>query len=134
MQQVFINLPVENSKASRAFYEALGFTCNEQFSNEETVCMVLSEHIYFMLLEHKPFAGFSPRPIADTKKEVGVIIALDRDSKADVDKFADTMVANGGVSNGKDQDLGFMYSKSLSDLDGHILEVFYMDMQFPAGA
>ena len=133
-KKIFVNLPVASSKKSRAFYEALGLTCNEQFSNDDTVCMVYSEEIYFMFLEHKRFADFSPRPLADTTKEVAMLIALDRDTREDVDAVAATALANGGSDNGMDQDLGFMYSKSISDPDGHILEVFYMDMsQMPQG-
>ena len=41
--QVFINLPVANPAKSMAFFEALGFARNPQFSGEDGGCIVVSE-------------------------------------------------------------------------------------------
>ena len=39
-KQVFINFPVNDLAKSVAFYEALGFTKNEMFSDERGAAMV----------------------------------------------------------------------------------------------
>jgi predicted lactoylglutathione lyase len=126
-QMVFINLPVTDIAQSRTFYESLGFSINPQFSDDETACVVVSDTIFFMIMTHGKFAGFSPRPIADTQAATSALIALTRDSREAVDAFGAAVVANGGSDNGKPQDLGFMYGQSYSDPDGHVLEVVWMD-------
>lgn len=130
-QMIFVNLPVSDLPRARAFHEGLGFTINEQFSDDTAACVVVSEHVYFMLLTHPRFAGFSPRPVADTQGTTSVLVALSRDSRADVDAFAAAAIAHGGTDNDKTADHGFMYSRSLSDPDGNVFEVFWMD---PAAA
>jgi predicted lactoylglutathione lyase len=52
-----------------------------------------------------------------------------------VDKLADAAGAAGGKADvNPKQDLGFMYGRSFEDVDGHIWEVFCMDMsQMPGG-
>lgn len=126
-KMVFINLPASDIARSRAFYEGVGFSINPQFSDAETACVVVSDTIYFMILNHARFAGFAPRPVADTGKTTGCLIALSVDSRADVDAFAAAAVAHGGTDNDMVQDHGFMYGRSLGDPDGNVLEVFWMD-------
>jgi predicted lactoylglutathione lyase len=63
-QQIFVNLPVKDLPRSRAFFEALGYGFNPEFSNSEGACCVISEHIYAMLLTEPFFKGFTKKPIA----------------------------------------------------------------------
>jgi predicted lactoylglutathione lyase len=51
-KMIFISLPVSDVNASMAFYQALGFVNNAQFSDESSACMVWSEAINVMLLAH----------------------------------------------------------------------------------
>ena len=51
-KSIFVSLPVADLPRSKAFYEALGFTNNPQFSDETAACMVWSETISVMLLTH----------------------------------------------------------------------------------
>ena len=46
MRMIFVNLPVKDVKASRAFFEALGFSINEQFCSEDTACVVIADNIF----------------------------------------------------------------------------------------
>ena len=126
--KVFINLPVKNLEASRAFYQALGYTINEQFSNEHAACVVISEDIYVMILTHGFFQQFTSRGIADSTKTVEVLNCLSAESRAAVDDLARKATAAGGRIHRDPQDMGFMYSQSFEDVDGHIWEVCYMDM------
>jgi predicted lactoylglutathione lyase len=44
-----------------------------------------------------------------------------------VDYLADKAVALGGKAFRKPDDYGFMYSRSIEDLDGHVWEILWMD-------
>ena len=79
-KQIFINLAVSNLQRSMAFYEALGFTNNPQFSDESGKCMVWTEHIYVMLLTHEKFKSFIEKPLADTKTGVAGLYSLSVES------------------------------------------------------
>ncbi|KUL93067.1 hypothetical protein DK26_25350 [Bosea sp. WAO] len=130
-QMIFINLPVKDLAKSMAFFETLGFSFNPQFTDETAACMVISDTIFAMLLTHEKFAGFSPKPIADTDKTTEVLIALSRDDRAAVDAIVKAALAAGGSTFNEPQDHGFMYGHAFRDLDGHVWEVFWMD---PAAA
>ena len=41
---VFVNFPVSDVNRSAAFYEKLGFTKNNEFSNDKAVAMVWDDH------------------------------------------------------------------------------------------
>lgn len=58
-KQIFINLAVKDLQKSIAFYTALGFTNNPQFSDDSAKCMVWSEHIFVMLLNYEKFSTFT---------------------------------------------------------------------------
>lgn len=130
-QMIFVNLPVKDLAKAMAFFEALGFSFNPQFTDETAACMVISDTIFAMLLTHEKFAGFSPKPIADTDKTTEVLIALSRDDRAAVDAIVKAALAAGGSTFNEPQDDGFMYGHAFRDLDGHVWEVFWMD---PAAA
>lgn len=126
-KMIFINLPVTDLPKSIAFYKALGFEQNLQFSDDTAACMVWSEAISVMLLTHAKWRTFTQRPIPpSTASEV--LLALALASRAVVDRFIDTGAANGGSGDiNPKQDLGFMYGRSLADPDGHVWETFWMD-------
>ncbi len=126
-QMIFVNLPVKDLAKSMAFFEALGFSFNPQFSDETGACMVISDTIFAMLLSHEKFAGFSPKPIADTDKTTEVLIALSRDNREAVDAIVEAALAAGGSTFSEPQDHGFMYGRAFRDLDGHVWEAFWMD-------
>ena len=126
---IFVNLPVTDLKRATAFYEAMGATRNPQFSDDTASCMVFSETIYAMLLTHDKFRQFTPKAIADARKVSEVLIAISADSRNGVDALVDKAnLAGGKADPSPKQDHGFMYSRSLEDLDGHIWEVVWMDV------
>lgn len=126
-KMIFVNLPVTDIPRSRAFYQALGFTINEQFSGEGAACVVVSDTIYFMILNHESFQGFSPLPIADTRKSTSCLIALSQDDRANVDRIADAALAHGGSEPLPARDMGFMYNRTIMDPDGNVFEPMWMD-------
>lgn len=132
-KQIFINLPVSDLSKSTAFYEALGFTKNLMFSNENASSMQWSEDIIFMLLNHSFYKSFlGNKEIADATKHTEVLIALSLDSKEAVTKFAETAKQNGGdyykVEDGVPDDM--MFGFEVTDPDGHILEPIWMNADF----
>ncbi len=131
-KQIFINLPVGDLKKSMNFYTAIGFTNNPQFTDETAACMALSDEIFVMLLTHKKFSEFTKRKIADTKSTVAVINSLSVESTDAVNEFMTKALNAGAVEPNEAKDYGFMLQRSLEDLDGHLWEVFYMDLsKFP---
>jgi len=128
-RQIFVNLPVQDLARATAFYGAVGAVRNPQFSDDTAACMMVSDTVFVMLLTHAKWATFTRKPIVDARRESEVMLALSCESRAAVDKLADAAGAAGGKADvNPKQDLGFMYGRSFEDVDGHIWEVFCMDM------
>lgn len=129
-KMIFVNLPVKDLAASTRFYEAIGCEKNNQFSDENAASMVWSDTIVFQLLTHDYFKTFTPRPVADTREAVGVLIALSQDSREAVDAITEAAAGAGGKADIREpQDMGFMYARAFEDPDGHVFEPMWMDMQ-----
>jgi predicted lactoylglutathione lyase len=126
-RKIFVNLPVKDLEKSMAFFKALGFTFNAQFTDETAACMVISDDIFAMLLTHDKFKQFTPKAIADASKTSEVLTALSAESKDEVNKMVDAALKAGGQKLREPQDYGFMYERSFQDLDGHIWEIMWMD-------
>ncbi|HIE69111.1 MAG TPA: hypothetical protein EYP98_02535 [Planctomycetes bacterium] len=130
MSKMFVNLPVNDLQKSMAFYKALGFSFNEQFTDHTAACMVISEHNYAMLLTHEKFKQFITKPIPDASKTTGVLVALALESVDAVDHMIAKAIAAGGKEPRPKQDHGFMIQRSFEDPDGHTWEPFWMDPSF----
>lgn len=126
-QMIFVNLPITDVKRSRRFYEALGYTINEKFSDETTACVMVSDTIFFMILEQERFKSFLTLPLGDPAKATSVLLALNQDSRDAVDAFARTALAHGGSEPKPPTDLGFMYNRTICDPDGNTFEPMWMD-------
>ena len=130
--QIFINFPIKDLKKSMAFYEAIGFTNNPQFTDDTAACMVLSDTIFVMLLTHDKFKQFTSKKIIDAKQTVGVINCLSVNSIDEVNTLVDNALNAGGNEYNEPKDMGFMQQRCFEDLDGHNWEIIYMDMsKFP---
>jgi uncharacterized protein len=138
-QMIFVNLAVKDVAASTAFYEAIGFTKDPRFSNENASSMQLSDTIVFMLLSHDFFKTFTPKAIPDSTTSNEVLLCISRESRAEVDAIVEKAVAAGGKGDiSAPDDHGFMYGRSFEDLDGHAFAPMYMDLEaamaaFPDG-
>jgi hypothetical protein len=130
-RKIFVNLPIKDMERSQAFFKALGFSFNPQFTNEQGACMVISEDIFTMLLVEPFFQGFTKKPIADARKVTEVLVCLSCESREEVDALVKKALAAGGTAPNAPQDHGFMYSHGFEDLDGHVWELVWMD---PAAA
>jgi uncharacterized protein len=127
--QIFVNMHVKDLDKSKVFFEKLGYSFNPQFSDDKAACLVISDTIYAMLLTTESMNRFMPKgkTIADASKTTEVLLALSYDSKEAVNTIYDKAIAAGATECRPAEDHGFMYSRSLNDLDGHIWEVFWFD-------
>lgn len=115
-----------------AFYTALGFSNNPQFSDDSGKCMMWGDNIFVMILSHEKFASFATKPIADTKSHLAGLFSLSVDSVDEVNTIVSNGLKAGGVEPHEMRDYGFMQQRSIEDMDGHTWEIFYMDMsKFP---
>jgi predicted lactoylglutathione lyase len=126
ISQIFVNLPVKNLDRSVAFWTALGFSFNPQFTDENATCMLVGENIFVMLLAEPFFQGFTPKPISDATRQTETLIALGLESREAVDALLEKVLASGGTETQPARDLGFMYQRSFADPDGHQWEPFFM--------
>jgi uncharacterized protein len=126
-RMIFVNLPVADLPASMCFYEAIGFTNELRFTDETAACMQWSDVIFVMLLTHEKWQTFTTRPIPDTGSSE-VMNCLACDSRDAVNAMNESAGRSGGTADiNPQQDLGFMFSRSFTDLDGHVWEVMWMD-------
>ncbi len=126
-QMIFVNLPVRDLDASKAFFAALGYAFNPQFTNQDAACMVVSDSIYVMLLVEPFFQTFTRQPLCDARRQTEVITCLSATSRAAVDQLVDKALAAGASEPMPARDYGFMYQRGFQDLDGHLWEIAHMD-------
>ncbi|MFC8931839.1 VOC family protein [Rhodococcus sp. NPDC057135] len=123
----FLNLPVRDLGKATTFYEALGYSKNTQFSDENASSMVISDTIVVMLLAEPFFKTFTTKGIADTSTSTEALLGLSAETREAVDTIVDKALASGGSEGNATQDHGFMYSRSFQDPDGHIWEIVWMN-------
>jgi predicted lactoylglutathione lyase len=133
-RMIFVNLPVSDLAASRAFYTGLGFSVNEMFSDEAAVSIVVSDTIVIMLLTRERFGDFVTGPVGDPRAATTSISCLSADSPQEVDDLVSRALASGGGEWLPRMQEGPMYGHSFTDPDGHVWEVLHMDLGAIDGA
>jgi predicted lactoylglutathione lyase len=126
--KIFVNLPVKNLARSTEFFSELGFSFDQRFSDQNAGCLIISDDIYAMLLTEPFFRNFTTKDLADTSKTTEAIVALDVESRRRVDELADRALLAGGSPANKPMEQDGMYGRSFQDPDGHLWEVFHMDL------
>ncbi|WP_415327721.1 VOC family protein [Chryseobacterium sp. MMS23-Vi53] len=128
INQIYVNLPIKDVQKTREFWTKLGFSVNEQFSDEKAICVVMkTDHIYTMFLKEEFFQTFTNRPIANGET-TQTLICIGANSREEVDKMVEVAVENGGSTYSEPQDHGWMYQRAFADLNGHQWEVMFADM------
>jgi len=96
MAKLYINLPVSDLPRATAFYEAIGFTKNQDFSNEDASAMVWDDTLSVMLLTPGFCANFlGKKTISDAHTTTEVLNALEFDSREAVDTFFEKAIQAG---------------------------------------
>ncbi|QDT14811.1 VOC family protein [Alienimonas californiensis] len=125
-REIFVNLPVADLERSKAFFTALGFRIDPRFTDETAAGVAFSDTIYAMLLTHKKFEEFAPRPIAGPDV-TEAIVCLSCESREEVQDLIAKAVAAGGSTHREPTDAGWMYFHGFRDPDGHAWELMFMD-------
>ena len=128
---IFVNLPVRDLAASVKFFTHLGYSFNQQYTDDGATCMIVAENIFVMLLVEERFKGFTPKPICDARTSTEVLVCLQVESREQVTSMVDKAIEAGGSAYKEPQDHGFMYGHGFQDLDGHLWEIIYMDSAPP---
>jgi len=125
----FINLPVRDLAKATEFFTKLGFSFDEQFTDENATRMIISDDASAMLMSESFFKGFiEPQAIADMSTSREVVVGLSAENREKVDDLTGKALAAGAQSLGDAEDDGFMYMRGFRDLDGHQWSFIYMDM------
>lgn len=126
-KMIFVSLPIANLEASVAFYRALGFERNPQFSSDTGACMVWSESIFVMLVTLAKWRTMTERPLP-APGSAGSMLSLALETRDAVDALNAAAAAHGGQADfNPPEDHGFMYSRDLADPDAHVWGTFWMD-------
>ncbi len=125
-RQIYINLAVTDVPRTVAFWNALGFSHNPRFTDDEAACIVISEQIFYMALSHAKWRSLTPKPICDTASAAEVSLCLSCGSRAEVDDLIARAVAAGGSKEPEPMDHGFMYLQGFDDPDGHHWELVHI--------
>ncbi len=129
MKQIFINLPVSDIEKSMLFYIKMGFTINPLFTGENQKCMVWSDHIYVMLQTKAFSIAYIKKPFLDVKNFSTASFTLPVESIARVNEMIENGLNAGGVEPIPSIDEGFMFLRSIEDLDGFTWGVMCLDME-----
>ncbi len=125
-RSLFISLPVADLSKSTAFFKALGFDFNPQFTGDTASCVVINDATQVMLATHDKFTSLTPKAICDTRTTTEMLLALDCASPEEVDELVAKALKAGGSTQDEAEDLGFMYSHGFCDPDGHQWGLFHM--------
>ena len=127
-KQVFVNLAVNDLPRSKKFFESLGMRLDPKFTDDKAACVVIGENIHAMLLVKDFFRTFTSKPLSDASKQTEVLVCLSCENRSEVDELVAKALAAGGKVPRAPQDQGWMYGHGFEDLDGHIWELIYMDL------
>jgi len=120
-KQIILNLPVKDLEKSKAFFTALGFSFNPQFSNDSAVFMnIVDGAIHAMLTTEPFFRSLIDKPLAQAREANEVVICLSCESREEVDSLIAKAAAAGGRIPHPPEDHGFMYDQGFEDIDGHL--------------
>lgn len=126
-RQIFLNLPVTDLPKSKAFYEALGFSINTDFTDDKAACVVMGDGLHAMLHTHESMKRFTAKEICNPRTSVQVLMCFQVGSREEVDRLAAAAVAHGGSTPRPSEDHGFMYYHAFEDLDGNIWEPMWLN-------
>ena len=128
-QMIFVNLPTSDLARADRFYQSLGFTKNETFSDQNATSWIIDENIFVMVLTEEFFASFL---VNGDKPALGIGVreclnALSVETREGVDEFVANALAGGGaIYRAASEPFPGMYQAAVADPDGHVWEVSWM--------
>jgi predicted lactoylglutathione lyase len=128
-KEIWLNLPVKDVEASKAFFSAIGFTLKpEQSVPGERACFLAGKTVVMLFTEavFKQLNG--GLEMNDTSKTAQCMISFDAESKDEIDALARKVDDAGGrIFSQPAENQGWMYGFAFADLDGHLWNGLYMD-------
>lgn len=103
----------------------MGFSFDPQFSDDNAKCLIISDDTFVMFITEDFFKTFTGKDIPGPS---GVILSITAESRESVDELIQASVSAGGRDVSKPQTMEAMYVRSFEDPDGHLWEIFYMDV------
>lgn len=129
-KSVIFNLPVKNLEKSKAFFTALGFTFQPEFSNQDAAFLdIVEDTVQAMLTTEAFFKSLTNKPVVQAKEANEVVICLNCDSREEVDSLIAKALAAGATTPHPPEDHGFMYDQGFEDLDGHLWNLVWVAPQ-----
>ena len=128
MKQIFINLPVRDLLAAVNFYTQLGLVPNPVFSFDDQKCMAWSDQILVMLQSCEMFQTGNGKPIPDPKEHTNCSFTLPVESVEQMNLMVEAALQAGGLEILPKIEETFMQVRTISDLDGHVWGIIYLDM------
>jgi predicted lactoylglutathione lyase len=114
-----VNLLIENLDKTKAFWQNIGFSFNEQFSDDKALGLVLNDRmIYSMLITQGMFSIFTNRPMSEGTT-TQVLMAIEVNSRKQVDEIVRLAIENGRIRYRQSIGCDRMYYDCSADLDGH---------------
>jgi predicted lactoylglutathione lyase len=124
---IFVNLATNNLERSKKFFTDIGWTINQQFTDETAASVMIGSNIYAMILTEEKMSEFTDKRLIDPHVDSEVITSLSVDSRDEVDRMLDMVLAAGGTEPREPTEFDFMYGRSFEDPDGHHWEFIWMD-------
>ena len=128
VNQIHVGMRALDLAKSTAFYKAIGFELNTNFSGPEMSQFKICNEIQLSLFDQKSFMTTVPVNNVDPSQFGLVSCALTLETHQDVEDLVELAVKAGGSAFTMKQDNSFMYMNGFVDIDGSIWTVFYMKM------
>ncbi|QBR12986.1 VOC family protein [Sphingobacterium sp. CZ-2] len=123
----YINFAIKDVERTKKFWQALGFSFNEEMTDERAVTVVLKEgQLYAMFIIEDFFKTLTekPLPMPGTSQ---VVVALGCNSREEIDEVIRLALENGASQHEEPQDYGWMYQNSFWDINGFGWNLTYVD-------
>jgi predicted lactoylglutathione lyase len=110
------------------FYTQLGFVPNPIFSFDDQKCMAWSDQILLMLQTYEMFQTGNGKSIPDPKEHTNCSFTLPVESVEQMNLMVEVVLKAGGAEILPRIEETFMHVRTISDLDGHVWGIIYLDM------
>ncbi len=127
INQAYINFAIKDVERTKKFWQALGFSFNEEMTDERAVTVVLKEgQLYAMFITEDFFKTLTekPLPMPGTSQ---VVVALSCNSREEIDEVIRLALENCASQHEEPQDYGWMYQNSFWDINGFGWNLTYVD-------
>lgn len=124
---IFVNLPTRNIGRSRTFYTGLGWEIHPQLSDENAICVVVSDTMYLVILTKGYVQRHTGQPIPYPRTDPCGDNVFCEASRREVDDLVRRALDSGGTEPRPPRDLGAIYYRGVLDPDGNRLGFVHMD-------